>query len=416
VPPEFWHTDVICDALASGDLGRVIRAYRSHPFHGQLLPQEIVAGWLCVSQMTLSRIEQGKRRLTVDDVNWFARSLGMPWALRWVHEHPSEAREDVDPISRRSLLGAGVGAALGLNATTAPATAREIDPELVTQWMKLLRLLGRHDALCGPHEVLATVRYQLGLIAEHRQIARGEVRGQLLRVEARWSGFASALSDDFGDWHRRDAWADRSVRLAREAGYQDMVAYGLMRQSQWASDSQRAMSFAQAARLTSGTSDKIRGLCALKEARGHALANDTAACERSLVDAYGMLDHVPHVPQTPWDDLGGHDITPPYVLADEARCWLWLRPDRAVTMFDDVLRLWPHDRTRGRGIHQAHLALACAAANEPERAAAEGLKALEIAQTTKSDVTVCELKRLDSRLAACDLPSAADFREALAAL
>jgi hypothetical protein len=34
VPPEFWQTDAMAAALASGDLGRIILAYRSHPFHG----------------------------------------------------------------------------------------------------------------------------------------------------------------------------------------------------------------------------------------------------------------------------------------------------------------------------------------------------------------------------------------------
>ena len=39
VPPEFWHTEAMAAALDSGDLGRVLRAYRFHPFHGQPLPQ-----------------------------------------------------------------------------------------------------------------------------------------------------------------------------------------------------------------------------------------------------------------------------------------------------------------------------------------------------------------------------------------
>jgi len=123
VPPEFWLTGVMAAALASGDLGRMLRAYRSHPFHGHRpLPQTVLAGWLSVSQMTVSRIEQGKRRLTIDEINWFTRSLGIPVTLRWLPDH--EAGEDVDPLSRRSLLGAGAGAALGLSATTAPAAAR----------------------------------------------------------------------------------------------------------------------------------------------------------------------------------------------------------------------------------------------------------------------------------------------------
>ena len=416
VPPDFWRADVMIEALASEDLGRVIRAYRSHPFHGQPLPQSIVAGWLHVSQMTLSRIEQGKRRLTVDDVNWFARSLGMPWALRWVHEHPSEAREDVDPISRRSLFGAGVGAAFGFNATTAPATAREIDPNLVSHWMKLLRVLGRHDAMFGSHDVLAPVRHQLTLIARNRQIARGELRTQLLCVESRWSEFAGWLSDDAGDSHMYDYWTDRALRLAQEAGYDDMVAWALMLQSREAAsrnDPQRAIALALAAHRTRGTSDQSRALSALRVAHGHAVANDAASFERTLDEAHGLLDALA---RTPPEDLGAEYVTPAYVVADEARCWVRVRPHKAIEMHEEALRLWPRDRARGRGLHQARLALACAATNEPDRAAAEGIKALDIARTTRSDLTVRELKRLDDKLAACDLPAATDFREALAAL
>jgi hypothetical protein len=40
-------------------------------------------------------------------------------------------------------------------------------------------------------------------------------------------------------------------------------------------------------------------------------------------------------------------------------------------MLDDAVRVWPRNRLRSRGIQQARLALACAAAGEPERATAE---------------------------------------------
>jgi transcriptional regulator with XRE-family HTH domain len=405
-------------ALASGDLGRMLRAYRSHPSHGHRpLPQTVLAGWLCVSQMTVSRIEQGKRRLTIDEINWFTRSLGIPLTLRWLPDH--EAGEDVEPLSRRSLLGAGAGAALGLSATTAPAAAREIDPALVGHWMKLLIVLDHHDAMFGPHDVLATVRHQIGMIAEHRRVARGELRTQLLRVEARWAGFASWLSVDAGDSQMHDYWADRAVRLARDAGYDDMVAWMRMRQSQRAirrPDPRRAIAFAGAGRRTLGAREQIRAMCALREAHGHALANDATSCERRVADAHTLLDEAHGEDDPAWQGLGQYGASRPYVLAGEARCWLRLRPAKAIAMFEDALGAWPRDRTRGRGIHQARLALACAAAGEPERAAAEGFEALRIAQTTRSDVTRTELRRLDRRLAACDAPAAADFREAFATL
>jgi hypothetical protein len=326
----------------------------------------------------------------------------------------------VDPLSRRSLFGAGVGAALGLNATTAPAAARQIDPGLVEHWMNLMHVLRRHDAMFGASGVLDTVRHELSLIADHRRVARGDLRAQLLGVEARWSWMASWLGRDAGDARLADDCADRARRLGQEAGYPDMVAYVLMRRSLWAApDARKAIMLADAGMRTPGASAYIRALCALREAHGHALAGNLASCERSVADAHRLLppDHAATDRSlSPWEGLGSREATTPYVLAEQARCWLLLRPTKAVPTFEQVLRLWPSERTRGRGIHQAHLALACCAANEPERAAAEGMKALGIAQSTKSDVTIRELKRLDRHLVRFDVPAATDFREALATL
>jgi transcriptional regulator with XRE-family HTH domain len=281
----------------------------------------------------------------------------------------SEAGEDVD-LSRRSLLGAGVGAALGLGVTTASALDRQLDPGLAEYWTTLLRVLARHDAMFGPHDALGTVRHSLDLIAEHRQFACGELRTQLLSVESRWSWFAGALCNDSGDWRRRDVWTDRSLRLAHEAGDRNMVAWVLMWQSRWAAmrpDPQTAILLADAAGRTYGISKRIRGLSALRAAHGHALANDTASCERSLAEAHSLLDQTAQSePLTLWEDLGRQDDgVSPYVLAAEARCWLQLNPTRAIAMLEDVLRWWPQDRTRGRGTHHARLALACAADTNP---------------------------------------------------
>jgi len=304
--------------------------------------------------------------------------------------------EDVDPINRRGLLGAGVGAALGLS-TNAPASAREIDPELTEHLTRLLNLLGRHEAMCGPHDVLAAVRHQLDLIAQHRKVARGELRTQLLRVESRWAQFAGWLSNDTGQTRERDAWTERALRLAQEGGYRDMAAFVRMRQSQWAAqdrDAKQAIVFAEAALRVPGVNEQTRALCALRAALGHALAGDTDACERRLADAYGLVEA--DSPAPPW--AGEFPVTLRHVRPGEARAWLWLKPSKAVTMYENALRDWPRDLTRDGGLHQARLALACAASGEHDRASAEGRKALAIARTTRSSTAARELKQLGQAL------------------
>jgi hypothetical protein len=43
VPAEFWDSHAMREALASRPMGRVIRAYRHHPFHGRHpLAQDVV--------------------------------------------------------------------------------------------------------------------------------------------------------------------------------------------------------------------------------------------------------------------------------------------------------------------------------------------------------------------------------------
>jgi hypothetical protein len=160
----------------------------------------------------------------------------------------------------------------------------------------------------------------------------------------------------------------------------------------------------------------MRALCALKQAHGYALANDAASCASNLRDADALLDKSDASQRDPLGDVARHEVSRPYVKADIARCRLWLQPTRAVDAFEDVLRVWPSSRARDRGVQQARLALACASANEADRAASEGMKALRIARTTKSDVTVRELKRLDRCLARFDVPEVGKFRGALAAL
>ncbi|MGH2944543.1 MAG: helix-turn-helix domain-containing protein, partial [Solirubrobacteraceae bacterium] len=302
---------------------------------------------------------------------------------------------DVDPTNRRGLLDAAAAAALGGAALgPAPTAARDVDPEMAAHWTALLAILGAHDAAHGPHGVLTIVERELGVIAAHRAVARGGLRTTLMRVEARWAQFAAWLSNDVGQAAARRAWADRARRLATQADYPDMLAFIHVRQSQWAAqqaDAHHAVAFAQAALRVPGTSEQTRARSALRAAYGYALANDAAACEHSLADAEATMEHSDPPPEPPWV---GRATIRSHVRPDEARCWLAMQPRKAIGLYEHVLRNWPRDRVRDRGLHQARLAVACAAAGELDRAQAEGRKALAITRSTKSSGATRELRRL----------------------
>jgi tetratricopeptide (TPR) repeat protein len=75
-----------------------------------------------------------------------------------------------------------------------------------------------------------------------------------------------------------------------------------------------------------------------------------------------------------------------------------MQPSKAIELYDKALRDWPRAEARGGGVHQARLALACAATGELDRAQAEGRRALAIARATNSVTAKRELKRLQAAL------------------
>ena len=307
--------------------------------------------------------------------------------------------ENVEPTSRRELLDTATAAALGMagvaGGAAAPATARDIDPELPAHWAEMLTLLGGHAETFGSRAALGIVQRELRVIAGHRAAARSDLRTAFMRVEARWAAFAAWLCHHSGDVRGRDAWTDRALRLAHEADYPDMVAFVRARQSKFADDPHRAVAYAEDALHVSGASDQTRAWCARYAAVGHASAGNTASCERSLAVAYGLLEN-PDSPAPPW--AHPFRVTSSGTRAAEARCWLAMAPAKAIGLYEDALRDWQPAEVQHGGIEQARLALACAKSGEQDRAKAEGAKALAIYRQTRSATAKRELQQLGTLL------------------
>jgi hypothetical protein len=92
VSASFWTHEPIRRALAERHLGRVIRAYRCHPYHGRHpLPQRTVASWLGITQAQLSRVENGPAMVHLDRLTHWAQLLRIPGDRLWF------ALPDLDP-------------------------------------------------------------------------------------------------------------------------------------------------------------------------------------------------------------------------------------------------------------------------------------------------------------------------------
>jgi transcriptional regulator with XRE-family HTH domain len=329
-----------------------------------------------------------ERRQRCEDRSTARRTTVDP-ALRC--EAHSDAGEDVEPTNRRGLLGAGASAAaaIGLSTAAAPAAAREVDPELPAHLADLLRLLARHDDAFGPRDVLSVVHRELRSIAAHRTVARGELRRELLRMEARWTGFAAWLAGDAGDRASRRALIGRARQLAHEADDADMVSVARGRQAQWSVRASEAAMLAEDG-LATRIGSQTRALVSMRAAHAHALTGDVRASARRLADAEeAILDEDGPSAPHPHGRISRH-----HVAVWTARCAAALDPTQAIPLYEAALREWPRDLVRDRGLHQVRLALACAAAGERDRAEAEGRKALALAQATKSASAFHELRQL----------------------
>jgi hypothetical protein len=280
-------------------------------------------------------------------------------------------------------------------------------------------VLGQHDRVVGPRAVIGIARSELALIERHRHVARGVVRTSLEKAEARWADYAAWLCDDTGDCEGADYWLGRATALAENAGDRLMVSFVLSHQSRLACDRRdtgRAIALAESAQHTREITPPVQALAALREARARAQANDMHGCQRTLHDAYALVEGGHPSGSGVFESLAVDSTSHDYVRRYEADCWLRLkRPDRAVPLFEQVLEGLPDSRPRDRGLNGARLAVACAAAHAHDRAAAEGIRAVAIAKTSRSERTLRELRRLDRELAG-STSAAADFREAFATL
>lgn len=83
VPDSFWGEPAMREALDSWHMGRVIAAYRLHPYHLQPQSQEMVANWAGTTQARLSRIENGPAPQDLGKLIGWAQLLRIPAALLW---------------------------------------------------------------------------------------------------------------------------------------------------------------------------------------------------------------------------------------------------------------------------------------------------------------------------------------------
>jgi transcriptional regulator with XRE-family HTH domain len=316
-------------------------------------------------------------------------------ALRFACARTEGGENETGPTAA-TLKETGAAIVLGSGSSAVSTVAADVDPALPGHWAGVLAILGAHDAMHGPCDVLPVARRELHLIAAYRQVAGGELRTELMRVEARWAVHVAWLCEDTGDRRGRAALLDHALQLARESDYLDLIAWVRARQAQW-TDPFNAIRLAEAGLRIPRAGAPTRALCGVRAAYAHARIDDPDAASRLLAEAHELAAQDGPSPPLPADTpLSGY-----LVRCWEARCDAALQPATGVARYDAILRDWlPAVGRRDRGLYQARLAIACAAASQPDRARAEGRQALAIARATNSTTIARELRQLHDLLRA----------------
>lgn len=423
-------------------MGHVIHAYRTHPWHGRTINQEVVANWLNLSQTQLSRIEKGPAPDELSKLIHWAQTLGVPEELLWFKlpegaalandeptsaaDFPTAADESAPPIEagrtlradwlhmsdleRRAFLARVFGTmalpALNLDELKHIAAALEdarryLDGSVVDYFRRRLTACATDDGDHGPRRTLPVVLGLLAAIEHSARQVRPAVRRELLGVGAESAEFAGWLYRDIGAPDLAAYWRDRASEWAQEAGHFTLQGYVLLRKSQAAWDERdglRMLTLAQAAQEGPWElPTKVRAEAAQQEARGHAMLGDEPKLMARKLDEARELVTSSAQPDYPDAQLSAHyDL--PLLAMQTAICFDEAgQPTRAVELYEAELTpmVFSH---RDYGFFRALMASSLAAAGEPDEASAVGLGALTIAKETNSTRTTGELQRVVGRL------------------
>jgi transcriptional regulator with XRE-family HTH domain len=458
VPADFWDNAALRHALAARHMGQVIRAYRCHPYHGrQPLPQEVVAGWVGLTQAQLSRIEHGPAILHLDRLIHWAQVLGIPETLLWfklpdtaesagllrrtvgIDSHrllaipatgAAFAAED-DPMRRRSLFttlptatAAGLVGMAGIESLRHRLlTSRAGDGADLDDWEAIAWEYGSTSADTPPRFLLDDLTTDL--VVAHERLDRlhdNAQRARLYRVLALLSVFMAHTLAGLGN--ARVSW--RWWRVARDyaAGSSDPEA------RMWVSGRQiigglyerqspeQLLALAdEAVPLTMRTIPGIgTGSVLIGRAQVLAVLGRAAEAQQAIAQVHAVLDRLPERVTTDTDSLFGW---PEHRLRHgESFVYSYLGDTkRAGIAQERALALYPPHLVRERTQIRLHQAMCLVRTGDPIVGAAHAREALTDLPADQHTEVVREVARSVMRLmppsAECQ-PEVAELRELLA--
>ena len=332
---------------------------------------------------------------------------------RWENGHQRPSKMYVDLLCDALEVTA---ADLGFSSLRSDPPPTIISPDAVTYLESVLQLHTRADHAMGSRMVIDVVREQTRQAEQWTRDARGPVREPLLRIVSRYAEFCGWVHQDQGDYAAADQWTRRAVEMAQELGDPRLVAYGLMRRSNVATESGRAtdgLHLAEAALRQRYPSDaRLTALALRQKATAHAMRSEVDDC-RATVDQ--GTDAAAEGATSEQSETSY--CTVPYMAMESGQALLMAGdPGAAVKLLGEAVEQWPViEQDRDRGLCLARLAHAYIDANAPDAAwstARQAVASLDVARSARTEAT---LRRLRGRLVTLRRqPEVLQLREVLA--
>ena len=273
---------------------------------------------------------------------------------------------------------------------------RYLDQAVVSYFRRQLDACAHADGQNGAGPTLPRVLGILGAIETSASQVKLSVLCDLLSVAAKGAEFAGWLYRDSHDAARASVWYSRATEWAQEADDAALQGYVLLKKSQMAYDERDArhvLTLAQAAQYGPWSLPSyIRAELTQQEARGLAMVGEPlTVIEQKLAHARTLF-RIAAIEAEPHTQLGSPYSEDTLTLRD-ASCYIEAgKPRHAADLFHQVLSGSTLSR-RDRGYFMARLTFSLALAGEPDEAAGAGLKAANLAATTRSQRTRRELMR-----------------------
>ena len=479
VPATFWDDQEVKEALATRHMGRVIRAYRHHPFHGrQPLPQDALAIWIGVTQGQLSRIENGPTIVHLDRLIHWARILRIPASKLWFtlpegKQATSPGSElssswpltpnsitDVETsrwfgtadtveivsrftrgdlaLDRREIGRALVGVLAGtklleplegwlLTAEESPRGGRPggVGYQEVEQIEKAARLFRDWDDQFGGGLRRKAVVGQLNEIADLLHDAHPEpIRRRLFGAMAQLAETTAIMSWDSGYQalaQRYYLMAIRAAKMAGDRAFAANIMAGMARQLLYLGHVSDALEIVRLAqdRIDGHATPRMRAMLHTREAWAFAKMGRVSAFRHATAKAEDALDRAKPSEDPHWIryfDLAELEGTTGGRLLDMAHHDRHLAEETSQRIERAIASRRP-GRLRSSALDRIGLAEARLVQGEPDEAARLGHEALSLVEQTPSDRVSVKLAELFQHCTSqAGIPAIADLRDRIRAL